>query len=113
MEALRQALLDLHKALIESERVVIERVEGRLTAAQLWQRLVEDPALAWLGALSSLIVRLDEGLAREDEASLRTSVHELLAADAGDTDFHRRYGIHLQENPDVVLAHHAVARALG
>lgn len=108
MDRLRAVLLDLHRALIEAERVAIERERGRLTATEMWQLLVEDPQLAWLGALSQLIVRLDEGLAPADEAAFRAQLRTLLVADDAGSEFHRRYGGHLQGTPEVVLAHRAV-----
>ena len=114
MEALRHALLDLHKALIAAERVVIERGRGRLTATEMWNLLVADPALAWLRSLSEVIVRIDEALdgAELDPAELRSFVRALLVADPDGSEFHRRYGEVLQQSPEVVLAHRAVARLL-
>ncbi|MEZ4398740.1 MAG: hypothetical protein R3B06_01880 [Kofleriaceae bacterium] len=111
MDQLRLRLLDLHRALIEVERVALERTRGRLTATALWHLLVEDPALAWLGPLSSVIVRLDEGVAVDDEADLRATVRALLTADPDGAPFQRRYAELLQAAPEVVLAHRAVTRA--
>lgn len=100
--------MDLHRALIEAERVVIERARGRLTATALWQLLIEDPTLAWLSTLSAVIVRLDEGVAVADEAAVRATVQALLTADPAGSEFQRKYGEILQASPEVVLAHRAV-----
>lgn len=115
VEALRQRLLDLHRALIEAERIELERTRGRLTATELWHLLIEDPALAWLGALSSLIVRFDEALADAalDPAELAAEVRALLTPDPEGHDFHRRYRAVLHARPEVVLAHRAVMHAAG
>lgn len=95
--------------------MALERVRGRLTATELWHLLIEDPALAWLGALSSLIVRIDEALedAQLDPAELRDAVRGLLTPDPDGNDFHRRYREVLQARPEVVLAHRAVMSELG
>jgi hypothetical protein len=113
MEALRHALLDLHRILIEHERVAIERDRGRLTAAEMWKLLVEDPALAWLGALSAIIVRIDEAMEGDalDEAELRGVVRALLVADEGGNAFQQQYATRLQV-ADVVIAHRAVTRLI-
>lgn len=112
MDALRLALLGLHKALIEEERVIVERRRGRVTATEMWKLLVEDPGLAWLRSLSEVIVRLDEGVPADEEAGVRGLVRELLVADPEGGEFQRRYGEMLQASAHVVIAHRAVFRAL-
>jgi|JI10StandDraft_1071094.scaffolds.fasta_scaffold19740_9 hypothetical protein len=114
---LRLHVLHLHKALIDDARIQIERVDGRLTAHQFWDRLISDPALGWLGPLTALIVAMDEWLddadaTTADAAALAAEVARLLMpADDGDP-FQRRYAELLQRDPAIVMAHAAARRAL-
>ena len=64
---MRRELLDLHRALVDSERREYERGRGRLTDRAFLEALIGAPELAWLGPLTSLIVRLEEVL--EDNAA--------------------------------------------
>src|SRR5690348_1159327 len=63
LQALRSALLTLHKALVDSERVEYERVMGKIQSPNHFlQLLTTDPWFAWLSPLSKLIVSIDEAL---------------------------------------------------
>ena len=56
-----QALLRLHKALLDDERVSYERVHGRIPSNGAFLQLVlGDAWFAWLRPLSQLMVKLDE-----------------------------------------------------
>ena len=118
LDNLSRALLRLHKALLDDERVSYERVHGRIPSNGAFLQLVlGDAWFTWLRPLSQLMARLDE-LAEEDEASARTDITALLASvrtlltptEEGD-GFGRQYHDALQRGPDVVLAHAAI-RAL-
>ena len=110
----RLRLLDLHKALVDAARRDYERVHGRQADPAFLEALVKDPGLAWLGALTTLIVRLDEAL--EDGEALQEGWHEpirrLLKPDAAGGEFNRKYDQLTQQVPEVVVAHGAVMRAL-
>src|SRR5262249_15229639 len=63
LQALRDVLLDLHKALIDSERVVYETKVGPIKSPHHFFQLVSsDPWFAWLRPVSQLIVAMDEAL---------------------------------------------------
>ena len=118
LDHLFQALLRLHKALLDDERVSYERVHGRIPSNGAFLQLVlGDAWFAWLRPLSQLMVKLDE-LTEEGEASSRTEIIDLLTSartlltptEEGE-GFGRQYHDALQRGPDVVLAHAAV-RAL-
>jgi hypothetical protein len=83
MVELRRGLLRLHKALIDSERVVFERTAGPQSNVQLLQALLEDPFFAWLRPFSPLSA--GEPVAPEAARGYVGSAHALLAlpADAG------------------------------
>jgi hypothetical protein len=116
---LRQGLLRLHKTLIVAEQVTYERIYGRIeSTGQLLQLVMKDPWFAWLHPLSNLVVRIDEMLEAETEASLADAYGLLGEArtllrpsEAGD-GFERSYYEALQRTPDVVLAHAQVKQVL-
>src|SRR5881394_1206041 len=63
LQALRDALLKLHKALIDSERIGYEQTFGPITSpANFLRLLTQDPWFAWLRPLSGFITSLDETL---------------------------------------------------
>jgi hypothetical protein len=117
--ALRPRLLDLHRRLLEAERVDLERYGGRLTGAEFLQIASQSFRLAWLRPLSELIAAIDESLeadggeaAAEAPASLVARARALLAPPDAGTPFGRRYLTMLQVSPAVVMAHGAVVQAL-
>jgi hypothetical protein len=118
LDNLSRALLRLHKALLDGERVTYERVHGRIpTNGAFFQLVLGDAWFTWLRPLSQLMARLDE-LAEEDEVSSReeitaviASVRTLLTPSEEGDGFGRQYYDALQRDPDVGLAHAAV-RAL-
>src|SRR5258706_8688061 len=65
LKDLRQALLRLHKTLLDWERAAYERIHGRQSSNALLDALLKDPQFAWLRPISQLVVRIDEML--EDE----------------------------------------------
>lgn len=111
---MRRELLDLHRALVDSERREYERTRGRMTDRAFLEALIGAPELAWLHPLTSLIVRLEEVL--EDaagEAAVRDCVAEIrkLLRPAGQGQgFQGKYAEALQRSPEVVVAH---GRAIG
>lgn len=114
---LRGALLDLHKALVDSERISYEKTMGGIRSpSHFLQLLTEDPWFAWLHPVSQLIVTMDEALdgkvpltAEIADALVRQTGLLLVASEAGE-GFARHYFDALQRDPDVVLAHAAVVR---
>lgn len=118
LQNLSRALLRLHKALLDGERVTYERVHGRIpTNGAFFQLVLGDAWFAWLRPLSQMIARLDE-LAEGKEVADRAEITALIASvrtlltpsEEGD-GFGRHYYDALQREPDVGLAHAAV-RAL-
>ena len=119
LRELRHALLRLHKALVDSERVTYERVQGRVaTRGELLQLVIHDSWFVWLRPVSELIVRLD-GLLEGDEVAIAAEgpgviaeVRQLLTPAEGGPGFATHYFEALQRDPAVVLAHADVMRAL-
>jgi len=109
---IRNALLHLHKTLVDSERVRYEKAVGPIQSPnQFLQLLTSDPWFAWLHPLSQLIVSMDEVL--EEKEPLTNSVVDslidqsrlMLVASENNHAFAGHYFEALQHDPDVVLAH--------
>jgi len=114
---LRHALLKLHKALVDSERVSYEKTIGQIQSPNHFlQLLTNDPWFAWLRPLSQLIVAMDEALDAEEPltaAKVDALVHQskqLLTASENSEDFSGHYYQALQRDPDVVLTHAEVVK---
>jgi hypothetical protein len=119
LTALRNALLRLHKILLESERATYERDVARITASSEFLKLVlYDPWFGYLHELSEFIVLIDETLdAKEppdgiEAARLLAQTWDLLAPNEAGMGFARRYFEALQRDPDVVLAHGRTRKVL-
>jgi hypothetical protein len=111
---LRQALLRLHKTLLDWERSGYERIHGRQSSNDLLTALLNDPQFAWLRPMSQLIVRIDEILdektppMRNDVEAVVSQVKVLTSPNETGNVYERRYDMALQEHPDAVFAHRDV-----
>lgn len=120
LSELHDALLRLHKILIESERSVYEREVAPIRSPNhLFQLLTGDPWFAWLRPISQLIVAIDETMDEQDkltalsvDAVMQQAVFILVPAENGG-EFGERYVAALQRDPRVVLAHAQVAKRIG
>jgi hypothetical protein len=108
---LRQALLRLHKTLLDWERSGYERIHGRQTSHDLLKALLNDPQFSWLRPMSQLIVRIDELLSdrtppmRNDVDAIVAQVKILTSPNETGNTYERRYDMALQDHPDAVFAH--------
>jgi hypothetical protein len=119
LQPLRDALLALHKTLVDSERVNYEETFGAIHSPnQFLQLLTSDPWFAWLHALSELVVAMDEALDSKEPATaadveaLFKQTRSLLVATEEGEGFSKHYYDSLQRDPDVVMAHSEVVKAL-
>ena len=115
---LRHALLDLHKALLDAQRVRYERDHGRVeTTGGVLDLALNHPAFEWLRVLSALIARLDE-LAEEDAsgsgAEMRSVIDRLrsLVRFEGNAGFTGPYREIVDAVPDALVAHVRLSRLL-
>jgi hypothetical protein len=122
---MRRELLDLHRALVDSERREYERVRGRMTDRAFLEALIGAPELAWINPFTSLIVRLEEAL--EDDATKNAAenahgaavadcvaeIRKLLRPNAGGHGFQRKYAEAMQRSPEVIVAHGRAVAAVG
>ena len=114
---LREAYLDLHKTLLESERVGYEEAFGTIPSASSFLQLaIRDPWFAWLQPLSEFITSMDERAEGEKKLSGRDVQdfakrgRALLTPQESGEGFARHYFDALQRDPDVVLAHGKIAK---
>lgn len=114
--ALRQALLRLHKSLLDMERRAYEKEHGKVTTGELFRLVVDDPQFSWLHNISEFVVRIDEALAGEEGVS-ETDSHVAISlarkifapTESGDS-FQKKYFDAIQSDPTVVMEHAELVR---
>ena len=117
LSGLRNALLELHKTLVDSERITYEGTMGPIESPNhFFQLMTTDPWFAWMRPISQLIVEIDERLdarvapTTAEVAAYVNRTRLLLVASETDNRFGQHYFEALQRDPDVVLAHARAAR---
>jgi hypothetical protein len=112
LEELRNALLELHRAILQAQRLRYERDHGRVESrGELLQLVVRHPEFAWIRALSALIAQLDEwsqsqaqGRDEEIAATVR-ALKTLIQPDGTNEEFTSRYWPMLEITPEALVAH--------
>lgn len=119
LNALRDAVLGLHRELLAAERIAWEAMNGRVPGnGEFLQLAIHDPWFQWLQPLTALIAAMDEALVDEAPdadarlAALITSARGLLHPDDLGEDFQQRYFEFVQRSPDVAVAHGVMMREL-
>lgn len=119
LSELRRALLPLHKAMLDAEKIHYERSHGRIeNGMQFLSLLSNDPFFAWLRPLTTLIVQIDEQaegkepLSAVNAKTLREEAASLLDPDQHGAEFQRNYDRVVQGSPDVLILHAKVERLL-
>jgi hypothetical protein len=110
---LRNALLQHHKILLDSEKESYEHEVAKITSTNQYLGLViQDPWFAWLHELSQLIVLIDETqenkkvpVTADDAARLLAQSKSLLIPAEEGNDFGQRYYQAMQRDPDIIIAH--------
>ncbi len=117
---LRQSLLTLHKALLDSERTSYEIVHGTIPSASAFlQLLINDNWFAWLKPVTSLLVQIDETLAAKkppatsrDFERLINDTRALLSPSREANGFWKRYSGAIQRDPGVAVLHQEMEKQL-
>ena len=116
VQDLRTALLELHRELLEAQRIMAERWGGRMSSGEVLQAAADDLRFDWLRTVSQLIAELDEAVQDEDAphrvGAVVTRARGLFAPPDETTAFGARYLRALQDHPGVVLAHRDVVAAI-
>ena len=114
--ALREALLQLHKTLLEMERREYQKVHGSVSAGELFRLVVDDPQFAWLHNISEYVVRIDEALAAdaeitpEDTRGAISLARKIFAPTETGDGFQKKYFDAIQKDPAVVMEHAELVR---
>jgi hypothetical protein len=115
---LRHALLELHKTLLDAQRIRYERDNGRVESrGELLDLVLRDASFEWLRVLSALIARLDELAAVDDKdvsAEMRGVIDRLrtLVRFEGNSGFTGPYREIIEAVPDALVAHVQLSRLL-
>ena len=123
LDEVAQALRPLHKALVDLVKADYEKQKGQPIAGpvQLFQLLTQDPFFLWLHPMSALMAEIDElhdqkKPVEPDEVKAVRATLEALVGHRGQEpspdSFVSRYLEILQNEPDVVMLHARVRRAL-
>ena len=114
--ALRQALLRLHKTLLDMERRDYEKAHGVVSTGELFRLVVGDEQFAWLHNISEFVVRIDETLS-SDEPVTDADAHgpislarKLFAPTETGDGFQKQYFDAIQRDPAVVKEHAELVR---
>ena len=114
--ALREALLQLHKSLLDMERRTYEKEHGKVSAGELFRLVVDDAQFSWLHNISEFVVRIDENLATNEgvtdtDAHVAVSLARKIFAPTESGDgFQKKYYDAIQKDPAVVMEHAQLAR---
>ena len=117
-DKLRHALLQLHKALLDAQRIRYERENGRIESrGELLALVLEDASFEWLRVLSALIARLDELADVDDKdvsGEMRGVIEKLrtLVRFEGNSGFTGPYREIVEAVPDALVAHVQLSRLL-
>ena len=113
LREVRTALLRLHKALLESERIVYEQSHGRIRSkGEFFQLVIGDEWFSWLRPFSQLIVQIDEALDAKEEPMTLNQANQfleeakmLLQASETGTMREKRYYQAIQRDPNIAFMH--------
>ncbi len=107
----RLELLKLHKLLVDIEREIYEKDNGKITSGQFLNLLVNDSNFSWLRKFSTLIVEIDEMLDLDDGYTENMiekqffQMRSLLNLEIADEDFKTKYQSVLQNNSEIAGKH--------
>ena len=119
LRELRPALLRLHKALLDSERIIYEQFHGRIQSkGEFFQLVVGHDWFSWLRPISQFIVQIDEFLNAKEPVTLNEAnqlleqARTLLQPSKEGTSLEKRYYHAIQRDPDIALMHAEVSKLL-
>lgn len=119
LKTLRSKLLPLHKALLNSERVIYEQSHGRIaTTGEFFRLVIEHEWFSWLRPMSQLIVQIDELMSSKEPVTsnqakaLLVGVENLLKPAAEGTTPQQRYYQAIQRDPDIAFMHAEISSLL-
>ncbi|HEX4782647.1 MAG TPA: hypothetical protein VH301_17955 [Usitatibacter sp.] len=118
--SVRKVVLDLHKALMDAQRIRYEKHHGRISnTSELLGLVLEHPQFAWLRAMSALIARLDEwqeggkDASDEDLAAIVSALRELIEVNGKHAAFSAPYWEIVNDTPEALVSHVKLWRLIG
>lgn len=116
---LRNQLLKLHKAIMDTEKAGYEKVNGRIESPHAFlQLLMKDPWFGWFRPISEMVVQIDELLDSKEpvpehqaQEVLREARSLMRPSEEGE-EFGVKLRAILQDNPDIILMHAQVQQTL-
>ena len=109
---LRHVLLELHKALLDAQRIEYERAHGRIeTSGEFLGLVLNHPEFEWIRAMSALIAQMDEwaeeaeGTTEEEFDGIVEALRELIRPEGTNKAFTPKYWNLVNNAPDVTVAH--------
>lgn len=122
LKEIRPELLRLHKALLDSEKIVYEQTNGPIVNnGEFFRLVIEDEAFSWLRPISKFIVQVDEllDLRKKDKvepenASILLEKARLMLKPNENalTPLGERYFQAIQRDPNIALMHADIAQKL-
>lgn len=119
---IRPDLLRLHKALLDSEKIIYEQTHGPITNnGEFFRLVIEDKAFSWLRPISQFIVQIDEllDLRKKDKVDPESAVILLEKArlmlkpnENASTPLGEHYFQAIQRDPNIALMHADIAQKL-
>ncbi len=113
----RNALLKLHKTLLDRERTIYEGIYGPVNAGQFLNLLIDNEDFAWLRKFSTLIVEIDEMFDQKDGVTAEVvelhikKLRDLISMEGEEDDFKAKYQSALQLDLDAA-AHQGTLKEL-
>ncbi len=115
----RQALLELHKALLESERQGYERQFGTIQSkGEYFQLVVSHDWFNWLRVISQLIVKIDEAVSSKEPMTLSQAddllqhTRRLMKPNVNGNEMEQKYYAAIQREVDIAILHHKLSKLL-
>lgn len=115
----RLSILRLHKALLESERVVYEQFHGRIqSSGEFFRLVVGHEWFSWLRPISQFIIQMDDVLKSKEPVTIEQvnglldEAKQMLQPAQDGTTLEKRYYRAIQRDPDIALMHADLTRLL-
>jgi hypothetical protein len=112
VEQLRHVLLELHKSLLDAQRIEYERARGRIeTRGEFLGLVLNHPQFEWIRAMSALIAQMDEwaeeaeGTTEEQFEGIVEALRDLIRPEGTNAAFTPKYWHLVNNTPDVTVAH--------
>ncbi len=108
----RFALLRLHKALLDGERIRYEQQHGRIRSnTEFFQLVLENEWFAWLRPISQFIVQIDEALSAKEPITMDQAIdllkqtRQLMHPSQTGSTLEQNYYQAIQRDADIAFIH--------